>query len=267
MDSLALQEYHNDLKKKLVEAWDEGCAYYDYDKFYDKDLSSKVDAAWKGFFSSELGNEGLRILDVGTGTGFLSIPLAELGHEVVGVDMSEGMMSICRRKAQGKNVKIDLRNGDAEELPFDDNSFDIVVSRWVLWTLFHPEKAVNEWHRVLRPEGRAYAFETPFIGKEKGSQIKRYSARLMMSIVERRNAWSNKNGKEIKENLPLHYDYPGSFERQVKLFSDCGFADVTTSRMDEASAVSRETWGHIPLRYRLGWKWTQEWHYIRGFKI
>lgn len=115
-------------------------------------------AAWKRFFSNEFGKEKLKILDVGTGTGFLSLTLAEIGHEVVGIDLAEGMISAARKIADERGLDLDLEVGDAESLNFDDESFDAVVSRHVLYTIPHPEKAISEWMRVLKPGGRAYAF-------------------------------------------------------------------------------------------------------------
>jgi ubiquinone/menaquinone biosynthesis C-methylase UbiE len=271
MDNLGAQASQNDYRRKnrISGCWDEWSAYYDYNRFHDRELILKEDAAWKGFFARELGGKRLKILDVGTGTGFLSIPLAELGHDVVGIDMSEGMMSLCRSKSQERNLEIDLRKGDAEALPFNDESFDIVVSRWVLWTLLHPERAVAEWHRVLKPGGRAYAFDTPFIGEGRdrlNRRIKRNVARFIIAVLERRNAWSERYDKEIDDHLPLNYSKLGSFEKQVRIFADCGFKKVMEFRMDEASKVSKEKWSKMPWRYRLLEEGNEEWHFIRGCK-
>lgn len=263
------QALGDERKKKIAGCWDEWSGRYDYGRSYSKDLVLKEDEAWKGFFCSEFGTKPLKILDVGTGTGFLSIPLAELGHQVVGVDMSPGMMSRCMEKAHEKKLDMDLRMGDAESLPFEDESFDVVVSRWVLWTLLHPDKSVSEWYRVLKPGGRAYAFDTPFVGKDRNkfdNRIRRNMGRVLITIVERRNAWSETYGKELNERLPLNYDKPGSFDRQVKLFVDCGFSDVMALKMDDASEVSKEMWKRRPWRYRLSCKWNQEWYCVSCHK-
>ena len=255
-----------ELKKRIISRWDEASKYYDYQRFTDEDINSRERDNWKRFFKTELGNEKLKILDVGTGTGFLSILLAEMGHEVVGVDLSEGMMSLCSKKAQDKGLKIYLRKGDAESIPFEKESFDVVVSRWVLWTLLHPDKAIAEWKRVLKPGGLAYSFDTPSVEKNQNTIEKHFRpnlAKLIISIYERRNAWSEHYDKEIRSQLPLCYDKRGSFDRQMRLFKDCGFADVTSGSMDEASAISAEKWRGMPWRYRLGWTCYYEWHFIR----
>lgn len=118
-------------------------------------FSSNWFMAWKGLLIEVLGDRELRVLDVGIGTGFIALLLAELGHEVIGVDISEEMLRIAREKARKLNIEnVEFHLADAEELPFPDNTFDAVVARHVIWALPNPEKAYSEWKRVLRPGER-----------------------------------------------------------------------------------------------------------------
>ncbi len=105
---------------------------------------------------NELASEspGTRALDVGTGTGQFAVYLAQGGFDVTGIDLSEQMVERAIQNARREGLDIDFRTGDAEHLEFGDDSFDLVVSRNLLWTLPHPEKALLEWKRVLRPGGR-----------------------------------------------------------------------------------------------------------------
>lgn len=91
-------------------------------------------------FKKKIGETAKKVLDIGTGTGFLSIMLAEMGYEVVGLDISEEMLKRARNKAVDRGVKVEFKLGDAEDLPFDAGSFDAVVNRAVLWTLPDPKK-------------------------------------------------------------------------------------------------------------------------------
>ena len=97
--------------------------------------------------------ECLRILDVGTGPGFFAINLALAGHEVTAVDVTEHMIWHARQNAEsyGANVTFLVQRG--EFLPFEDGSFDLIVSRNVIWNLEYPEEALAEWARVLAPGG------------------------------------------------------------------------------------------------------------------
>ena len=96
----------------------------------------------------------LEALDIGCGTGFLSLELASRGHRVIGVDFAPSMIAQERKKAAERQAAVRYEEADAEQLPFAAASFDIAVSRHLLWTLPHPERAMDEWTRVLRPGGR-----------------------------------------------------------------------------------------------------------------
>jgi ubiquinone/menaquinone biosynthesis C-methylase UbiE len=104
----------------------------------------------------------LDALDVGCGTGFLSFELALRGHRATGIDFAASMLREAREKAGAIGATIRFEEGDAENLACAANSFDLVVSRHVLWTLPHPEAAVAEWVRVLRPGGRLVVIDSQF---------------------------------------------------------------------------------------------------------
>ena len=94
-----------------------------------------------------------RVLELGVGTG-LSLPHYPAVAELVGVDASQPMLDRARRRARESGRDVILVNARAEELPFDDDSFDTVVAIAVLCTVADPDRALREIRRVLRPEGR-----------------------------------------------------------------------------------------------------------------
>jgi ubiquinone/menaquinone biosynthesis C-methylase UbiE len=102
---------------------------------------------------------GGRILDVGTGPGYLPLRISEVlpGSEVIGIDVSEDMIRIARKNAEGKNVKFLL--GDANKMPFEDDSFDLVVSTGSLHHWRNPVNVLNEIYRVLRPGRKALIYD------------------------------------------------------------------------------------------------------------
>lgn len=250
-------------KEKIRDYWSD--AGEEYDNYHGFDTEEEQEE-WKKFISSEVKGDGLRILDAGTGTGFLALLLAEQGHDVVGVDLSDGMMSRARKKAEEMGLAIDVRRGDVESLDFDDGSFDVVASRWVLWTLLHPEKAITEWMRVLKPGGRAYAFGSKKPG-EKGKLywIKANMGRIAITVLERKNAWARSDyDRDVKESLPLHYDKAGP-EEKVELFRNTGFEDVSVIDMRAVNRIHKEKSRAVPLRYRLIWS-GNEWCCVSGCK-
>lgn len=86
--------------------------------------------------------ENLRVLDIGTGIGVIASLLAERGHFVIVVDLSENMLGKAK-KTRTSNLSVEFGNCVAENLPFKDNSVDAVISRHLLWTLPKPKKALK----------------------------------------------------------------------------------------------------------------------------
>ncbi|MBE0467174.1 MAG: class I SAM-dependent methyltransferase, partial [Candidatus Desulforudis sp.] len=115
---------------------------------------------WTGILR-QLGPGPLDVLDVGTGTGFAALILAELGHRVTGIDWSAAMLDRAREKARDAGLEVALVEGETEALPFTDASFEALAARHVLWTLAEPEQALAEWFRVLKPGGRVFADFSP----------------------------------------------------------------------------------------------------------
>jgi ubiquinone/menaquinone biosynthesis C-methylase UbiE len=94
-----------------------------------------------------------RVLEVAIGTG-RNLPCYPADVTLTGIELSPAMLAIARQRAAGLGRDVDLREGDAEHLPFDDVSFDTVVCALSLCTISSPAAAVGEMRRVLRPGGR-----------------------------------------------------------------------------------------------------------------
>lgn len=97
---------------------------------------------------------GRRVLDVGTGDGTYAIEAARLGAEVTGIDIDRAMLTAARTRSESAHVTVTLREGGAEELPFDAGAFDVVLAVTVLCFIPDPKTAVREMARVLVPGGR-----------------------------------------------------------------------------------------------------------------
>src|SRR5947207_5063070 len=137
------------VKRQVAAHWGRRAANFDED-FGHTIRTSAERAAWDRIFDLVLGGRSaLDVLDAGCGTGFLSLELASRGHRVTGVDFAPAMLAEARRKAAERGTAIRFEEADAEQLPFASGSFDLVVSRHVLWTLPHPEAAIDERIRVL----------------------------------------------------------------------------------------------------------------------
>ena len=94
-----------------------------------------------------------RVLEVAIGTG-LSLPCYPADTAITGIELSPAMLAIARQRATSLGVDADLREGDAEHLPFSDASFDTVVCALSLCTIPRPAAAIAEMRRALVPGGR-----------------------------------------------------------------------------------------------------------------
>jgi ubiquinone/menaquinone biosynthesis C-methylase UbiE len=93
---------------------------------------------------------GVHLLDVASGPGYVAAAAAKRGAEVIGVDFAPAMVAEARRRYP----TVGFREGDAENLPFSEASFEAVTMNFGLLHLGRPERALMEAHRVLRPGGR-----------------------------------------------------------------------------------------------------------------
>jgi len=101
-----------------------------------------------------------KALDVGTGTGLLAIELAKgiAGLEIIGLDLSDVVLELARDNARESEVtsRVTFECGNAEDMPFEDGTFDLVISSNTLHLLENPIRMFNEIQRVLQPTGRFF---------------------------------------------------------------------------------------------------------------
>jgi SAM-dependent methyltransferase len=101
----------------------------------------------------------MRVLDVGCGTGVVALTAARDGADVIGIDLTPELVAHARENAALMSLAVDFREADVEALPFDDGSFDVVVSQFAHMFAPRPEVALHEMLRVLKPGGTV-AFST-----------------------------------------------------------------------------------------------------------
>ena len=114
---------------------------------------------WTDFLRASLPHSRAIILDVGCGTGSLSVVLAGLGHTVTGIDLSPAMISMARTKAVALGYQIDFHVMDAASPPLPNQHFDAIVCRHLLWTLPEPRQVLQSWADLLKQKGRLILIE------------------------------------------------------------------------------------------------------------
>lgn len=143
-----------DIKNQVREVWNHHAPNYDqkHNQFEDRKI-------WKQILVDQIGDDKQqKVLDIGTGTGFLAELAAEAGYHSTGIDLAERMIEQAKQRAIKQGLKITYLIGDWNQLSCDDASFDVIVNRCIMWTIFAPEKTLAEWRRVLKPGGRILCF-------------------------------------------------------------------------------------------------------------
>lgn len=102
---------------------------------------------------------GMRLLDIGCGTGVVAITAGRMGAQVAGIDLTPELLERARENSRIAGVEVEWLEGDAEELPFEDGRFDVVVSQFAHMFAPRPKVATLEMLRVLKPGG-TIAFST-----------------------------------------------------------------------------------------------------------
>ncbi|TMK31775.1 MAG: class I SAM-dependent methyltransferase [Actinobacteria bacterium] len=144
-----------DVHDRIREWWDRDAGTYDRSASHA--MTDPVEAAaWRAALQRLLPVPPARVLDVGAGTGALSLLAAELGHRVTAVDLSPGMLDRARAKAEAQGLDIEFVVGPAEAPPA--GPFDAVIERHVLWTAPDPVRSLRAWHEVA-PAGQVVLFE------------------------------------------------------------------------------------------------------------
>lgn len=190
---MEIQEMVNDFWTKRSDEFNENRV---------KDLKGEKKDIWKNIITDVVkSGKGLKALDIGSGPGFLSSILWELGFDVTGIDYSEKMVKYAKKNAKMLGYEdIEYLQMDAQNLEFKDETFDFIISRNVTWTLPNPEKAYREWSRVLKKDGIMLNFDGNYgtgyiMAKEKNEEYleiqernnSEYDSTMTKDMIDERN--------------------------------------------------------------------------------
>ena len=178
----------SDMFEEIENSWTESAG--DYDDIVKQQLADRKDVLhWTGEIRSLLGKNPKRILDVGCGPGFLTIICSRLGHDVKAIDGSVGMVSCANGNFRAEGIRARAFEEDAVLLPDEENnSYDVIISRDVVWTLYDPEKAFERWKEVLKPGGLVLYYDGDYRKNRNSLKIriwKKLSA-VLIFLTERK---------------------------------------------------------------------------------
>ena len=222
---LSKKENTNEIVTNLQKYWNYRAKSYSESNI--EELNNFKGEAWlKILLKNAPNKKKLKVLDVGAGPGLFSILMALAGHEVTAVDISSEMIKSARENAKSFNVNVNFVQVDGIELPFEDKSFDFIISRNVLWNLEYPKEALKEWKRLLDEDGHLLYFDAnQYLHLFKEENSKRYDEDMknMEKIFGSKEVKTKEveNLEKIAKKLVLSKEERPSWD--IKALKECGY--------------------------------------------
>jgi len=222
----------DDAHRRLRDFWDADARTYDDTASHA--VADPVEAAvWRALMTRVLPPAPARILDVGAGTGAMSVLAASLGHRVTALDLSDGMLGRLRDKAADRGYDIEIVNAPADEPP--PGPFDVIMERHVLWTLPDPPKALAAL-RAVAPNGRLVSFEGMWGQSGLAHQARRRAGKLVRQALR------------VADDHHRHYE--------PELLAQIPFADGTTAA-GLLAAIDAGGWRNARLERMRDVEWAR----------
>lgn len=222
-----------DVHDRIRDFWDKDSDTYDHSASHA--ASDPVEAAaWRAALSRHLPEPGASVLDVGAGTGAMSLLAAELGYRVTALDLSRGMLEKAGRKADGQGLEIEFVVGSSAEPP--PGPFDAVMERHVMWTTPDPVAALEAWRKVA-PDGRLVLLEGVYGSRSLAQRARRETARV------------------VRRALGAHPDHHADYDPEV-------LAQLPLARMPSPiplmNAVAEAGWRRLRVERLRDVEWARE---------
>jgi len=202
---------------------------------------------------------GLRAVELGCGTGYVSGWMARRGAQVTGIDVAEGQLATARRLAAKHGATVEFVHGDAEHTPFADDSFDFAISEYGAAIWCDPHAWLPEAHRILRPGGLLrFLGNHPFVPAFSPADGSALTLRLQRPYFGgHRYDWSN---------VPIDpggVEFNLTFEEWVSLFRRTGFS-IEGFKEPRPAAPSEETRFFVSGEWAAAWPSEQVWFLRKG---
>lgn len=204
----------DDVQRAITACWNGAAMSYEQQPGHGL-LSEAEREAWLAFLEGLLPLPPADVLDIGTGAGFLAHRAHELGHRVTAIDLADEMLDVAR--GLGGTAGPRFLHDDAIEPDFAPASFDVVMSRHVLWNLHDPKRALRNWHGILRAGGTLVVIDV-ILSEEDGER-------------------ATSGAMDIARLPAARFDHR---DEAARLVGSVGFESVTfaeTARLDEADGA------------------------------
>lgn len=180
---------------------------------------------------------------MGCGSGFFSFFLTQLGHHVTGIDLTSSMIKEAKRSSEKLKIYPEFHIMDAEQIQYSAETFDVLVTRNLTWTLPHPEIAYMEWYRVLKPGGLLLNIDANY-GLEQFSGTDKLPHNHVHQEID-----TSLLGEcdHIKAQLPISYRNRPSWDLQALEVSGFSSVSIDFSISNRIYLTEDEFYNPVPL--------------------
>lgn len=219
------------LRDEIKAYWSARAATFDQSPGHEI-FSEEERTAWHALIERHLGRgNGRKALDLASGTGVISHLMDDLGYRVTGIDWAEPMLERARAKAAARGRTIRFHLGDAENTLEADDSYDVIVTRHLVWTLVDPEACFREWLRVLKPGGKLLVIDGDFVNTGLAERLVKYLAAFVERIglvkAQAPHAPAAMTGTHESILSRVHFSDGARVDAVSRLLAEAGFSPVT----------------------------------------
>ncbi|MGF1667062.1 MAG: class I SAM-dependent methyltransferase [Acidimicrobiia bacterium] len=205
--------------------WNTDARTYDRSRSHAPD-SNVARVAWATAISELLPDPPATVLDVGAGTGFLSLAAARLGHRVTALDLAPAMLEMLHRQAEESGLSVELVEGDAHDVPA--RGFEAVISRHVLWTLPDPVRALASWRKAA-PGGRLVLIDSMWGRADPLQRVREVAGSVLDRVVRGSDGHHAPYPEELQESLPFGHGITP--DELIELVEGAGWCNLRIRRL------------------------------------
>jgi ubiquinone/menaquinone biosynthesis C-methylase UbiE len=232
------------LRDEIREYWSARAATFDTQVGHEI-FSEEERHAWHELFLRHLGaGAGRKALDLASGTGVISHLLHDLGFDVTGLDWSEAMLNQARAKAKKRGSNIRFVMGDAERTLEKPESYDVIVTRHLVWTLVDPKAAFREWHNLLKSGGRLLVVDGDFVSDTFAKRLIRFIERLLPGSASNQHLPNTMREAHERILSQVYFSKGAQAQEVAAMLREAGFAHVTIDH--DLKAIHRQQAKHLP---------------------
>jgi ubiquinone/menaquinone biosynthesis C-methylase UbiE len=234
---------------------------YDRNKYHPPEVSGKIASAITEPFDRQKNSEEPHIIEIGSGTGRIGMPLIARGFRFTGLDSDPDMLTVFRNKYGGISRKVSLVEADAQDLPFDDHHFDAAVAVHIWHLIPNLEKALSEAVRVVKPGGFLFeGWEAPTSESEelllrdvwiealikRGVQFNRAGQRVSL---EQSAQFLHARGLESQEAIVATWDVHQSPTDVIEALQDGVYSFTKNIPIEQRYAAARDVREFLSTHY------------------